>query len=336
MTADTIENIKRLAKLIDAAESILVLQPERPDTDSLCSALTLEHVLGDLGKTVHMYCQDPMPPYIDYFEGVDRISDDLPKKFDLTILVDTGGVQQIQRTLEKHQGRLAAKPFVIIDHHATREPLPFPTIDIIDPESAAAGELLVKISHQLGWTINAEAAGLIVAAIMSDTLGLTTPSTQPHTIHTVADMADLGADLYALNQARIEAGALDQDVFALKGKLLQQVEFLLDGKLALLTVDPATLKAYAKRYDPSALVIYDMQHVRGVELAVVIRDYHPKIKLSLRANSAVAAPVASEFGGGGHPQAAGATVEAGDPADIRAKVIAATEKALADETLQHP
>ncbi len=160
---------------------------------------------------------------------------------------------------------------------------------------------------------------------MSDTLGLTTPSATPHTIHTVADMADLGASLYAINQARLEAGALDPDVFALKGRLLQEVEFLLGGKLALLTVDPATLKTYAKRYDPSSLVIYDMQHVRGVELAVVIRNYAPKIKLSFRANSPVAAPVAATFGGGGHPQAAGATVESGDPADVRAKLIQAVQ-----------
>ncbi len=328
MTNSDTKAIDQLGKLLADAKTVLILQPEKPDTDSLCSALALEHLLGDLGKTVHMYCQDEMPPYINYFEGIDRITDELPKQFDLTILVDTGGVQQIQRTLEKHQGRLASKPFVIIDHHAERTPLPFATVDVIDSKAAATGELLVKLAKQLGWSINAEAAGLIVAAIMSDTLGLTTPSTQAATVHTVADMVDAGANLYAINTARLEAGALEQDVFALKGRLLQQVEFLLDGRLALLTVDPATLKEFAKRYDPSALVVYDMQHVRGVELAVVIRDYHPKIKLSLRANSPIAAPVAAIFGGGGHPQASGATIESGDAADVRAKLIEATKAQL--------
>jgi bifunctional oligoribonuclease and PAP phosphatase NrnA len=326
------QSVTQLAKLIDAAQTILVLQPEKPDTDSLCSALALEHLLGDIGKEVAMYCQDEIPPYINYFEGVDRITDQLPAKFDLTLLVDTGGAQQVQRTLEKHQGRLAAKPFVIIDHHATREPLPFATTDVIDATSASTGELLVKISTQLGWTINAEAAGLIVAATMSDTLGLTTPSVKAATVHAIAQMVDAGASLYEVNKARLEAGALEQDVFALKGRLLQQVEFLLDGKLALLTVDAPTLKEFAKRYDPSALVIYDMQHVRGVELAVVIRDYHPKIKLSLRANSPIAAPVAATFGGGGHPQAAGATIESGEVADVRAKIIEATKQQLATVT----
>ncbi len=331
------ENIKKLGRLVEDAQTVLVLQPEKPDTDSLCSALVLEHLLGDLGKEVVLYGRaEEVPPYISYFPGADRLNDELPSKFDLAILVDAGSAQQVARTLEKHQGRLAAKPLVIIDHHATRSPLPFATIDIIDSESAATGELLVKIAHQLKWPLGAAAASLVVPAIMADTLGLTTPSVRANTVQTVADMVRQGANLYELNRARLEAGAMDSEILTLKGRLLQEVEYLLDGRLALLTVDPATLKAYAKRYDPAALVVYDMQHVRGVEIAVVIRNYAPKIKLSLRANGPYAAPVAEAFGGGGHPQASGATIEAGQAEDIRAKVIDVTKEVLADAAIQHP
>lgn len=327
-SAETTANIKKFARLVGDAKTIVVLQPEKPDSDSLCSALALEQILGDLGKEVALYCQDEVPGYISYFEGADRVVDALPNQFDLVILVDTGGAQQIARTLEKHQGRLAAKPFVILDHHATREPLPFTTIDIIDPQAAATGELIARIAGELGWNINAEAASLIVPAITADTLGMTTPNTTAETVATVADMVRRGANLYELNQARLAAAALDPDILHLRGQLLQQVEFLLDGKLALLTVGPEILKEYAKRYDPAALVVYDMQHVRGVELAVVIRNYAPKIKLSLRANGPYAAPVAGAFGGGGHPQASGATIEAGQPDEVRARVIETAKEVL--------
>lgn len=332
-SSDFQASLKQLGRLVEDASTILVLQPEKPDTDSLCSTLALEHILGDLGKRVVMYSRDALPPYISYFQGADRLVDELPAKYDLAILVDTGGAQQVERTLEKYQGRLAAKPFVIIDHHATRSPLPFGTIDIIDAKAAATGELLVKIANQLGWVISPAAAALIVPAIMSDTLGLTTPNTTADTIATVADMVRLGADLYTINKARLEAGALDQDVFTLKARLMQQVEFLADGQLALLVVDPATLKDYAKRYDPSALVVYDMQHVRGVQIAIVIRNYSPKIKLSLRSNAPIAANVAAVFGGGGHPQAAGATVESGTVESVRDQVVAAVKEQLQANTV---
>ena len=321
-------NIQQLGRLVADADTILVLQPEKPDTDSLCSTLVLEHLLGDLGKTVVMYSRDELPSYINYFAGADRLTDAFPAKFDLTILVEAGGAQQIGRTLEKYQSRLAAKPLVIIDHHASREALPFATIDIIDPTAAATGELLVRVAQAQAWPLNAEAASLVVPAIMSDTLGITTPNTTAATLLVLADMVRQGADLAAINQARLAAGAMDPDILQLRGRLLQAVEFLHDGRLALLTIDPATLKTYAKRYDPAALVIYDMQHARGVELAIVIRNYSPKIKLSLRANSPIAAPVAARFGGGGHPQAAGATIESGDVEDVRATLIAAAKEQL--------
>src|SRR6266536_73144 len=181
------EAIQQFAELLKTSRTILVLQPEKPDTDSLGSSLALEQILGDLGKTVVMYCQDPIPPYLRILSGWDRVSEDFPAKFDLSILVDTGGPQQLGRTLEKHSRALSAKPFVIIDHHATRESMPFPTINIIDG-SAATGELLVKICQELGWPINQAGATSIVAAILADTLGLSTQTTTPETVDAFASM----------------------------------------------------------------------------------------------------------------------------------------------------
>jgi phosphoesterase RecJ-like protein len=326
-------NLASFSKLIDDAKTVLVLQPEKPDSDSLCSSLILEHLLGDLGKTVVLYSEDQLPPYINYFPGADRLDPIFPKQFDIAILVDCGSPSQITRTLEKHQGRLASKPFVIIDHHAARTAMPFPTIDLIVAEVGSTGELLVQLAEQLKWKLNADIASLVIPSIMADTLGLTTPNVTADTIETVAKMVRLGANLAELNKARLEAGAMDSDILTLKGKILQNVTYHCEGKLALVTIEPEDLKEYAKRYDPSALVIFDMQHVRGVEIAVVIRNYAPKLKLSFRSNRPLASDVAKGFDGGGHPQAAGATVEAGNPADVSAKVIAITTELLAHETI---
>ncbi len=325
-------NLASFSKLLEAAKTVLILQPEKPDSDSLCSSLILEHLLGDIGKDTILYSEDQLPPYINYFPGADRLDPVFPKQFDLAILVDCGSPTQIARTLEKHQGRLASKPFVIIDHHATRTAMPFATIDLIVAEVGSTGELLVQLANQLKWTLNADIASLVIPSIMADTLGLTTPNVSADTIETVAQMVRLGANLSELNQARLEAGAMDSDILTLKGKILQAVTYHCDGKLAIVTIEPADLKEYAKRYDPSALVIFDMQHVRGVEIAVVIRNYAPKLKLSLRSNRPLAAEVAKAFDGGGHPQAAGATVEAGNPDDVSAKVIAITTELLTNAT----
>src|SRR5437764_973046 len=126
-------SIKQLGKLVDEAKTILVLQPEKPDTDSLTSSLALEQILGDLGKDVALYCKDTIPKYIAYFEGVDRVLTEFPNKFDLTIIVDTGGPSALARTFEVYAGRLTKHPVAIIDHHPNRESMPFPTHEVIDP-----------------------------------------------------------------------------------------------------------------------------------------------------------------------------------------------------------
>ena len=323
-------NLASFSRLLEDAKTVLVLQPEKPDSDSLCSSLILEHLIGNLDKTVVLYSQDALPPYINYFSGADRLDPIFPKQFDLTILVDCGSSSQIMRTLDKHQGRLASKPFVIIDHHAARTAMPFATLNLIKSEVSSTGELLVQIADALSWKLNVEIASLVIPSIMADTLGLTTPSVTADTIETVAKMVRFGANLSQLNQARLEAGAMDSDILSLKGKILQAVTYHCDGRLAIVTIDPADLKEYSKRYDPSALVIFDMQHVRGVEIAVVIRNYAPKLKLSLRSNRPLAAAVAAAFDGGGHPQAAGANVESGNVDDVVAKVIAVTTEILAN------
>ena len=83
-------NIHALEQLITSAKTILILQPDSPDGDSLGSALGLEEILGDLGKTVFMYSYKEPETYLRGLEGWDRVAQTLPKQFDLTILVDTG------------------------------------------------------------------------------------------------------------------------------------------------------------------------------------------------------------------------------------------------------
>lgn len=311
--------IKRLAELTNQAKIILVLQPEKPDTDSIGASLALEQILGDLGKEVVMYCQDPVPEYLRIFDGWDRIQDEFPTKFDFTIAVDFGDPQQMERTLAKHSPALQGRPFVILDHHKTRKPMAFESIDIIDPDTAATGELIVKVCSILNWPINLAAATAIVPAILADTLGLSTPTTTADTVEAVAAMVRIGVDLSELRRRREIAGALDPDLLGYKGQLLQRVEYFADGRIAIAVITPEELKTYAERHDPADLINQELRTVKGVQIAAIMRDYDSslygrKIKISMRANLPIAAKAASHFGGGGHDQAAGCTVE-GRPAD---------------------
>src|SRR4029078_459509 len=101
----------KIQQLIDDSHKIVVIQADNPHADSLASALALEHMLSEQGKDVYMYCGVYLPSYLSYLPGADRVSHELPKQFDLSIIVDTSS-QPLLEQLDKsgQKAWLAAKP----------------------------------------------------------------------------------------------------------------------------------------------------------------------------------------------------------------------------------
>src|SRR6266436_2709510 len=92
-----IDGAERVESLLDKARHIVVIQADNPDADSLGSSLALEHILGDQGKTVSLYCGVDIPGYLHYLEGWDRVSSDLPRQFDASIFVDVSTLTLMEK-----------------------------------------------------------------------------------------------------------------------------------------------------------------------------------------------------------------------------------------------
>jgi len=293
----------QLSEAVAGANTILILQPDSPDGDSLGSALGLEEIFGELGKQTFMYSYKEPENYLRTQEGWDRVGQDLPKHFDLTILVDTGSPALIKAALEHHHAALTSKPFFIIDHHVSRLDFGFAVTEIVEP-GAAAAEVITRICLELGWSINASAASKLATAILSDSLGLTTPDSTAETLDALTHLVRCGANLYDLYTIKRESSALSAELLQLKGQLISSIQFFADGRLAVLEIPPAIVAQYKDVAEPYTLVINDMQWTKDVQLAAVFKNYGTKINVPLRSKSGLAAPIAEQFGGGGHPNAA--------------------------------
>lgn len=296
-------DIKALHQAVAQAKTILLLQPDSPDGDSLGSALGLEEILGDLGKQVVMFSYKEPEPYLRLLEGWDRVSQTFPKAFDLTILVDTGAPALIKSTLEHYFAGLTSKPVIVLDHHISRQPFGFAATEIVE-EAVATSEFLTQIALDLKWPINPQAARKLAFALLSDSLNLTTSGTTPHSVEMLAELTRAGANLHELYKAKREASALTPELLHLKGKLLQSVEFHVDGTLAIAEINPDTVARYKDITEPYTLILNEMQWAKGVELVAVFKNYGTKINVPLRSTTEVAATIAGKFGGGGHPNAA--------------------------------
>lgn len=321
--------------LMQAAQRITVIQAENPDGDSLGSALALEEILAEQGKDVTLHCAVEIPKYLRYISGWGRVTNDFDSKADLAIIVDTAADVLLTKTLGLPGVRhfLETHPVVVIDHHTTESNLTFPHTMLTRP-AVSTGEVIFNLCEHAGWTINPQAAENLLIAQMSDSLGLTTPAVTPESFYVAGKLTQLGASNATIETHRREFMKKSPEILAYKGALIERIEYLLDGRLALVHIPFEEIEQYSDKYNPGALIGDELRLVEGVDLGVVIKTYPDgKVTARLRSNSPISETVAGYFGGGGHPYAAGFRVY--DEYDTVVKeLITATDAALNNHDTQ--
>lgn len=324
-----------IKQLISDAKRIVIIQPENPDADSLGSAVALEEVLGDAGKSVSLFCAIDMPKYLHYIDGWARVSNEWTSQCDLAIIVDTSAEALLIKALETPGLRhfLETHPVLVIDHHIEGDEggndLLFAHELILDDKAAATSELLFAIADELDWEINQRAASAMLSSILGDTLGLSTQSVTERTIATVGGLMKLGAHPADIESKRREYMKKPADILEYKGELIKRIEYHCDDRLATVHIPWEDIEAYSDRYNPSVLVLDEMRLVEGVDVAIAIKTY-PDGKLTgkIRSNLPIADKIAGYFGGGGHAYSAGYKIYEEDYPKAMNELISATDKLL--------
>ena len=326
-----------IKSLVDEAKRIIVIQAENPDGDSIGSALALEEILGDMGKDVVLYCFVEIPKYLRYISGWDRITNEFDFDADLAIIVDTTSDILLKRVIEIDgvQNFMESRPVIIFDHHKTVNELPFETINIIDENAVSTGEVIYKTAIKNDWKLNASAATNLFISINTDTLGLITENVSSETFDICAKLVGIGANPSKIDSKRKELMKKRPEILEYKGKLLERIEYHLDGRLATVHIPWEEIVEFSDKYNPTMLVLDEMRLVIGVDVAIGIKTY-PDGKLTgkLRSNIPVSETISGYFGGGGHEYAAGFRIyEKYD--DFIPELIQAVDKALKeyDETV---
>ncbi len=316
----TYPETEQVRKLVDTAQTILIIQADNPDADSLGSALALEAILGDMGKATQLYCSVDMPSYLRYMTGWDRVSKEIPRNFDISIIVDASTMTLFD-ILQNPQakGVIASKPCIVLDHHEiTDNPIPFATVVINDGSRASTGELLYMISTDLQWKLDIVACEFITSTILGDTQGLTNELATPETYRIVAELLDRGVSRPKLEDIRREFGKMPETIFRYKARLIERTELHADGRLAIVVVPQQEINEFSPLYNPAPLIQTDMLQTAGVQIAIVLKTYDSgRITAAIRANYGytVAGAIAEHFGGGGHQYASGFKITNGKSID---------------------
>ncbi|MBP8990169.1 MAG: bifunctional oligoribonuclease/PAP phosphatase NrnA [Clostridia bacterium] len=313
---DAIESLAaRLAACRKKNEVICLYPHLNLDGDALGSSLALYLALERLGVQVVLPLDEPIPTNLDFLPALDKITkvngtDGSEACEDhLALLIDCHEPSRLgkrQSLCEK------SSECWTLDHHIANRPLC--SKDVIDPKAAGAAELIYALiralEHLTGQTLLLrDVAFLLMTALISDTGGFVYSNTTKRTFAIASDLMDDDIDLYWIAHRLFYQSTRAR--LRLMGLVFSQAVFSDDGRIVIGLVSQEMMQASGATDEDLEGIINYLRDVSGVELAVVLRVQEDGvIRANLRSNSTLdVAQFARQFGGGGHPRAAGMTLE---------------------------
>ncbi len=305
--------LEQITSFSQAHQRFAVTSHARPDGDSIGSQLGLALALEGLGKAVQIVNADPPPHAYLSLPGVERIrvSESLEGAFDAVFILECNDL------LRPGVGNLGRYFVINIDHHAKTEN--FGQINWVDPGAAAVAEMVYKLLGALKAPVTAEIATNLYAAILTDTGSFQFANTKAETFEIVGDLVSCGADpAWVARQVYMNQPRSKLDLLV---KVLDTLEIHPSGKIASIFLTPQVLEeVQASPGETEGLINYALG-IEGVELAGFFREERQDLyRISLRSKSDLdVGEIARQFGGGGHKNAAGFSLE-GRLDQVREKV----------------
>jgi phosphoesterase RecJ-like protein len=327
----------QVVRTINENQRFIISSHVNPDMDALGSELALDEYLRSLGKQVVVLNSDAVPHMYRFADPNRRLRTFSPARHQHEIeqaqviisLDASGGWERLGRVgaVLSARANAAQDPATVIciDHHPNSAE--FADLAVVDTDAAATAELVYELMTRLDGALTPSMAMSLYLAILTDTGSFRFPKTSTRTHHIAARLMEAGADPMQLYKQVYEQSPLE--LVRLKGHVLTSMQLGAGGQLAWYVLDRATLKTYGvSSADLDGFPSLGMQ-VRGVRVSLFcVEMTRGRVKISLRSDgSVVINELASQWGGGGHPSAAGATVE-GAVQEVASSLVSSLEAML--------
>jgi len=318
-------SLSQIAQAIRDRDDFLLVGHSIPDGDCIGSLLGLYLGLLTLGKRTRVFLQDKVPAIYSYLRGANEIlgPNNVGKPETNLIYLDCSDperVGDIGATI------LADDPFIInIDHHQSNTR--FGKLNYVDEKASSTAELVFLLLEQLQVQADSAIANALYIGIFQDTGGFQHSSTGPATFRTAAALMEKGVDLDAVKRNLFESKSTEE--LLLLSLALRSLNSSADGRIVWMILN------YQDVADIGALeicpegIINNTLAIKGAQVGLLFRELSPgNIKVGLRSKGEIdVASLAAQFGGGGHPRAAGLQL-AGTMEDAEREVILAVESVI--------
>ena len=298
---------------LQSARRVLMPMHQNVDADGLASPLALVHALAPHGvEAIPLASDGQFPSNLEFLPGIELVKvygkDELPD-YDMLCLVDCSDRRRLGSFYADDPSRVnGSVPIVNIDHHVTNDR--FGVVNVVFPNAASTAEIVADLIGRWGCPMTTNIAQCLLAGIYGDTLGLRTEATTSRTMRTAADLVDAGANPATITDSLFRLKP--RSTVCLWEHALRRVSWT--GSLIWTEVANTDLEAcHAQASEAEGLVNF-LAGTEGSRAALIMYETEGGWRVSMRSipKDVDVAAIAAEFGGGGHPRAAGCQVMGGE------------------------
>lgn len=320
--------LQDLVKILNATDNILICAHTQPDGDAVGSSLAMAYILESLHKNFTIYNESGFPTWLSFLERPCDIITDidlLPFEPELIIALDSGDTKRLGDSMSAY---IKTKKSVNIDHHLGN-PHYGSEANLVDPTKSATGEMIADLAQAFNIKLHTALSEALYVAISSDTGNFTFGNTKISTLEWLVKLVATPIDIASIRVKMDNNWSFKKLKFW--GQLYQEIQIVDEGRFGYVKIPFHYYEKFEVTKEDLEGFIDQIRRIQGVRVAMILREDRKKdqniVKISMRSHGADNVQVIlAELGGGGHKNAAGATVD--DSMDVVLNKILLRVKAM--------
>jgi len=294
--------MKKIKKLIESNDEFIILPHKSPDGDAIGSSVALKKALEYNGKKGYIVLDDDIPLNLQFL-SVEKYSlktfNQLNHQAKVVITIDSSDVTRFNERSTLLENRTVLN----IDHHVTNTK--YGDINYVK-DASSVGELIYELLIELGYSIDKSVANAIYVAISTDTGSFKYSNTSKDTFKIASELREK-LEFEIINRELYQKVLLD-DVL-LKNKVLGTLKVHKE-KIGIVFLTNEMIKTLALDNADTDGIVEEVRNINGISVAIFIKqETEDQYKVSFRSKLDFdVSALALEFNGGGHPKAAGCTM----------------------------
>lgn len=303
---------KQALDLINNSHYILIVTHINPDADTISCALALSNYFYE-HKIKHKVFNkmSSLPKNLDFLNKFDKITNQLPKFYDLIIYVDCGDKDRPAIVLDENVD------IINIDHHNSNNS--FGKVNIVDDTRASTAEVLYRFFEQNNLSISKQTAQCLYTGIYDDSLKFSTPRTDANSFKIVNHLVECGVEPSYIADKLTRRDSLAK--YRLLPRILDSLELHFEGKVATIYVLDEWLKQSGADYRECEEAVNMVLNISIVNIAIFLRVSNGKTRVSLRSKKDDVSVIANKFNGGGHSLASGCSCDTLDVIEAKDMIL---------------